>query len=443
MMGGGWCGWRPCFEFPLVNQKMQMLHKMDTSRAISLAVATTLGACLLYRIATTAPPSSAEDEGAAEALAAAVREANAKAAAAEQRAAKAELRVHALERRLRLLRDERHEQQQRDKEPLRCEEAGRQLPDGAAPLVRALSPQEDQHAQEHQPLIDCGARDRGDSVGMGLVITPAPHLFAAADAAGSLESAALPRSGLPSGGAGAAMADDLAASLYFASEQGRTDKVTRLVGLGVPPSGAMAQGVTPLYAAARNGHVDVALVLLDAGAAVDGAAEDGSTPLIKAAQKGHVHLVRLLLERGAKPGRPNYQGVTPLIVACEQGFAAIVALLVASAEASAAKATAAAAAAVVPLSSFVDQHEAKGLTPLYIASMKGHVEVAALLLRGGASVALATPWGTPAEVAKRKGHVRVLALLLEAEVAVAEATRAEAREAAPSPSPLKKKNRSA
>jgi len=52
-------------------------------------------------------------------------------------------------------------------------------------------------------------------------------------------------------------------------------------------------------------------------------------------------------------------------------------------------------------------------TPLYFASDRGHVKVAAVLIKNGADVNNLSVFGTPLQIAARKGHIEIVALLLK------------------------------
>ena len=133
---------------------------------------------------------------------------------------------------------------------------------------------------------------------------------------------------------------------------------------------------TPLYAASQGGHLEAVRLLLEANADQDKATNDeGEAPLYVASQEGHLEVVRLLLEANADKDRANNaydQWVTPLHIASQDGHMEIVRLLL---EANADKDTAT-----------TDEGE----FPLYIASQEGHLEVVRLLLEANADKDKAT-----------------------------------------------------
>ena len=62
----------------------------------------------------------------------------------------------------------------------------------------------------------------------------------------------------------------------------------------------------------------------------------------------------------------------------------------------------------------VDVRDAKGMTPLHSAAVRGHKDVVALLLDKGADIAATGNWGkTALRLAAERGHKDVVALLLD------------------------------
>ena len=110
-------------------------------------------------------------------------------------------------------------------------------------------------------------------------------------------------------------------------------------------------------------------LLLDSGADKDLACQRGKTPVAAATEAGHMGVLRLLLEASAScdPIR-NIEGLptTPLYLAVVKDRPALVdMLLIARADA--------------------DRVCARGNTPLHVASEKGLLEAASLLLQARAS----------------------------------------------------------
>jgi len=126
----------------------------------------------------------------------------------------------------------------------------------------------------------------------------------------------------------------------------------------------------------------------------------GNTPLLSTIATGDLDLVRFLLEHGSNPNVEVDDGYTCLLSAVESDFehsAAIVAELI---------------------NAGADIHVAgtNGWTPLHMASARGKVEIARLLIKAGAAVnrrkeidASETPLMEAAEM----GHPEIVSLLLE------------------------------
>lgn len=74
---------------------------------------------------------------------------------------------------------------------------------------------------------------------------------------------------------------------------------------------------TPLLYASREGHTDVVKRLLDAGATLEKADADGVTPLLMAVLNGEVGVARELIARGANVRAADWYGQTPLFAAVD------------------------------------------------------------------------------------------------------------------------------
>ncbi|OQR91705.1 ankyrin repeat and protein kinase domain-containing protein 1 [Achlya hypogyna] len=115
--------------------------------------------------------------------------------------------------------------------------------------------------------------------------------------------------------------------MYFAAEGGKEAEVARLLQKQAPLEWTDEREDTPLLKAASHGHEGVVRQLIAAGANVHHENYYQWTPLHNAAYGGHVAIVRQLLAAGAEINAVNKNGVTPLLAAVTQGYAEIVKLL--------------------------------------------------------------------------------------------------------------------
>jgi ankyrin repeat protein len=122
-----------------------------------------------------------------------------------------------------------------------------------------------------------------------------------------------------------------------------------------------------------------------------------------ASLKGNLNSVTYLLEKGADKNKATTAGVTPIFIASQIGHLEIVKALVA-------------AGADVNIA-----RKGSGITPLYSASEKGHLEIVKTLLEAGADVNKATTVSgttvsgtTPLFIASFKGHLEIVKALVAA-----------------------------
>lgn len=150
---------------------------------------------------------------------------------------------------------------------------------------------------------------------------------------------------------------------FEACVAGQTDKVIS----EIRENGKLLQahntdGWTPLHLAAFFGQRELAQALLDAGAQVDARSTNAmkNTPLHAAAAGGKTDLVQLLLQHGADVSARQEGGWTALHAAAQAGNRPMVELLIAH-------------------SADVQARAANHQSPLDLAMLKGHGEIAALL----------------------------------------------------------------
>jgi ankyrin repeat protein len=163
--------------------------------------------------------------------------------------------------------------------------------------------------------------------------------------------------------------------------------IDALLKAGADPDTRNPEGETPLMAVARSGKVDAARVLLEARADINARESwGGQSALMWAAAQGQAEMVKLLASRGAdlnargvirqwerkvitepRPKDMNKGGFTPLLYAAREGCVECARHLV--------------AAGADP-----DLEDPERITPLNMALLNLHFEVAAALIEAGADV---------------------------------------------------------
>ena len=228
--------------------------------------------------------------------------------------------------------------------------------------------------------------------------------------------------------------------LWMASMSGHIEVVKLLLEAGADVDAKDDRfGSTPLYIASEASNIEVVKLLLEANAGVD-ATRTGTSALHMASQLGHVEIVKQLLEAGADVDAKNSKyGGTPLWMASSKGRTEVVKLLL---EAGAdVDATGRISLGVqwdtgwsvwsTDIRSMVAETLGKSreaalkassktkivhVTPLFLASQHGHIEVVKLLLEAGADVNIEVkdPEGvscTPYIMAKEGGYIEIANLL--------------------------------
>jgi ankyrin repeat protein len=188
--------------------------------------------------------------------------------------------------------------------------------------------------------------------------------------------------------------------LHAASNHGKQRAASLLLAHGADVNAAtIPEGFTPLHYAAQNDHLEAMGVLLRAGASLTAVSTDGRTPLFQASMTGKEAAVRLLLASGADPYAQDSHGCLPLHFSSQENHLGVIRRLLHRRR--------------VP--AHVNATTAKGVTPLHVASLQGHVEAVALLVKAGADVdARSVDQRTPLHSAILRGHTSVVQALLAA-----------------------------
>jgi ankyrin repeat protein len=177
--------------------------------------------------------------------------------------------------------------------------------------------------------------------------------------------------------------------IYLAAQNGSAEVMKALLQAGANANEQYREGETVLHTAARTGNYDTVELLLKAGAQADAREQwHGQTPLMWAMAQKHIELLPLLLEYGADVNalsnmeewerqvtqEPRDKWLPPgamsplMFAAREDCVACIQPLLAAGAN--------------------IDAATPKGITPLLMAIINGHYDVAYTLAEAGANVNL-------------------------------------------------------
>jgi ankyrin repeat protein len=194
-----------------------------------------------------------------------------------------------------------------------------------------------------------------------------------------------------------APAADGTTALHWAVQRGDDEMVGLLLAAGARPGAANRYGMAPLQVAATVGNPRTVERLLEAGADANTANADGESALMLAARTGNPQVVRQLIAAGAQvDAREGWKGQTALMwAAAENNPAAMQVLLEAGADASA-------------------RSRGGVFTPLLFAIRAGHVPAARVLLDAGVDVNAPMPDGTsPLVLAIINAHFELAGFLLD------------------------------
>jgi ankyrin repeat protein len=191
----------------------------------------------------------------------------------------------------------------------------------------------------------------------------------------------------------------MAAGSPATSPPARSSKKTRRP-VGVPRAGVnvpTASGSTPLHLVCYQGSNAAVELLLEAGALIDAATVDGRTPLSVAVEYGHAGTAMLLIVEGADCHcRDRRLQRTPLHWAVVSGFLDCIIQLVERGG-----------------SKSIDAIDSEQHTPLLLAVLNRHVEIATFLVKKGASLNIADKEAnTPLHIAAGYGNQALVSLLV-------------------------------
>jgi len=183
--------------------------------------------------------------------------------------------------------------------------------------------------------------------------------------------------------------------LFHAARQGHASVCAQLQGLGVRAETRDDQERTALHAAAVGGSVTVSEVLMG-GDLVTLEDWQGFQAVHLAIQEGHVEMCRHLVSASANLQAPLEFGLSPLLLATDRGHADVVRFLLTEADTA------------------VDEAGCDGRTALLLAAAGGHLPCCRHLMAHGAALSAVDRHGRDAlSLASRSGHVQMCELLWE------------------------------
>ena len=218
----------------------------------------------------------------------------------------------------------------------------------------------------------------------------------------------------------------------IAAEKGDIKKLEKLFKSGHSPNLADSYGVTPLMIAAHKGHVDAVSFLISITRGCSSLETvSGWTALACAVKYGYIEIINLLLDDGSDPNQLFIDCTTPLMLAACNGYTEVIKLLISRG----AEVNYRHPQGWTALDSAIFHNQIKStLTlcemgaclnpkhpenmshwPLFIAILKGNIEIVRILLNHGAAIAPSDhPQGASAlHLAAQFGHLDMLNLLLE------------------------------
>ncbi len=199
---------------------------------------------------------------------------------------------------------------------------------------------------------------------------------------------------------------DGSTALMWAAHRGDVAAVAQLIRAGASVSLVNHYGATAMSEAATAGNAAIIELLLEAGADVNSANPGGETALMEVARTGHLDAAELLLRHGATvDARERWGGQTALMWAAAQSQPAMVKLLVDHHADANARAVVRDWQRRVTAEGRPKDMRHGGLTPLLFAAREGCIACVEALLAGGADINLPDPDGvTPLEMALLNLH---------------------------------------
>ena len=205
-------------------------------------------------------------------------------------------------------------------------------------------------------------------------------------------------------------------ALHWAAHESDTELARLLIAAGADARAVNDYGATPLSAAAESGDARMIELLLQAGADVESANPEGQTALMAVARTGHIDAARILLRKGANPNaREHWGGQTALMWAAAQSQPQMIRFLIDHGAQVDLRATIRDWERRVTAEGRPKDMEHGGFTALLYAAREGCVACVRELVRSKADLNLADPDGvTPLILALMNIHWDVARYLIEA-----------------------------
>lgn len=209
--------------------------------------------------------------------------------------------------------------------------------------------------------------------------------------------------------------------LYTASERGFTNIVKLLLNHHCDVSTESLCMYCPLTVACKHGYTEIVKLLIENEVDVSQRSFLDGTPLANACERGHLDIVVLLLQQGADVNEFDTfcDHYPPLTIASKGGYADIVEILLAnnaiitpsSLEMACENGYTTIVNILLQNKTTISLYENK-MSPLYIASGNGHLNVVKLILNSDIDISHFEKWSSLC-VAAHEGHIDILKILIE------------------------------